>query len=159
MAVFLDPEIDIFDGKGFPLLNLIGEYSGNTYILYVLFGIEDINRFLKTFSDEELVSKAENNDFMSVLREINKEYNQDSASATCILVNLCCKYGNLEALKNSLSKYNILPTVEGANNACMNGHLNVLVWLKENNILPSVDRSKRCLLEWSFERPCVVKRE
>ena len=79
--------IDIFDGKGFPLLNLIGEYSGNTYSLYVVFEINDINRFLKSFSDEELVSKAENKDFQNNNRSI---------------VDLCCKYGNLKALKNSL---------------------------------------------------------
>jgi hypothetical protein len=69
-----------------PLLRLIGEYSSNRYILYLIAGV-DTNLIKQPFTCEEMISKAENNDFTQI---INIQ----------LVITLCLTVGNISGLNN-----------------------------------------------------------
>jgi hypothetical protein len=160
--------MEICDGRGrYPILDLIGEYSDNTYVLYVVFGKDvGILNKQKSFTNSELVSKVENDDFENISEDQEKK-----------LKILVMKFQNIVALENLLKRYSemvltandayyacycgldvlqflesknppILQTVNGANWACLGGHLDILQFLESRNppILPDVEGANNACL-------------
>ena len=81
-----------------------------------------------TFTDDELVSRAEKNNFQTShdLREISI---------------LCSSHGSIEGLKNLKNKglsFGMNEVIE----ACANGHVNVLIFLVKNGVTPSTTIEK-----------------
>jgi hypothetical protein len=117
--------------SSYPILQLIGEYTDNTYALYVAYGID--TRVLTNLSDNELASKAENNDF-------------DEVKDLGAIATACCEYGSVIGLENIRKRWEskgISPnffacgfSVNDANLACENDHVPVLEWLKNMGTLP-----------------------
>jgi hypothetical protein len=147
----------ISQGGYYPLLDLIGEYSGNTYVLYITFGLDP--KVLKNYTNFDYISMAENDDFDN-FGDIDIIY----------LADRCCSEGNIKALENFFKRgiypdthgarwvclnekinivretlkfikerFGVLPDIYGARFLCRLGNLEMLQWLYENGIVPDVE--------------------